>query len=103
MNQLFARITGASTWTKAVKTQTEYAEAVGGAADAVKSLTAGFDELNILSDSRGGGGASVPDYGSMFEEMELDSGFATWVDEIKQAINEGDWVSVGTILGTKSK
>lgn len=101
LNQLFARITGASTWTKAVKTQTEYAEAVGGAADAVKSLTAGFDELNILSDSRGGGGASVPDYGSMFEEMELDSGFATWVDEIKQAINEGDWVSVGTILGTK--
>lgn len=101
LNQLFARITGASTWTKAVKTQTEYAEAVGGAADAVKSLIAGFDELNILSDSRGGGGASVPDYGSMFEEMELDSGFATWVDEIKQAINEGDWVSVGTILGTK--
>ena len=101
LNQLFARITGASTWTKAVKTQTEYAEAVGGAADAAKSLTAGFDELNILSDSSGGGGASVPDYGSMFEEMELDSGFATWVDEIKQAINEGDWVSVGTILGTK--
>ena len=103
LNQLFARITGASTWTKAVKTQTEYAEAVGGAADAVKSLIAGFDELNILSDNRGGGGggASVPDYGSMFEEMELDSGFATWVDEIKQAINDGDWVSVGTILGTK--
>ena len=103
LNQLFARITGASTWTKAVKTQTKYAEAVGGAADAVKSLIAGFDELNILSDNRGGGGggASVPDYGSMFEEMELDSGFATWVDEIKQAINDGDWVSVGTILGTK--
>lgn len=101
LNQLFAKITGASTWTKAVKTQTEYAEAVGGAADAAKSLTAGFDELNVLSDSSGGGGASVPDYGSMFEEMKLDSGFATWVDEIKQAINEGDWVSVGTILGNK--
>lgn len=100
LNQLFAKLTGASTWTKAVKTQTEYAEAVGGAADAAKSLTAGFDELNVLSDS-GGGGASVPDYGSMFEEMKLDSGFATWVDEIKKAISDGDWVSVGTILGNK--
>ena len=101
LNQLFAKLTGASTWTKAVKTQTEYAEAVGGAADAAKSLTAGFDELNVLSDSSGGGGASVPDYGSMFEEMKLDSGFASWVDEIKKAISDGDWVSVGTILGNK--
>lgn len=101
LNQLFAKLTGASTWTKAIKTQTEYAEAVGGAADAAKSLTAGFDELNVLSDSSSGGGASVPDYGSMFEEMKLDSGFATWVDEIKKAISDGDWVSVGTILGNK--
>lgn len=100
LNQLFAKLTGASTWTKAVKTQTEYAESAGTAADAAKSLTAGFDELNVLSDSGSGGGGGT-DYGSMFEEMQLDSDFATWIDQIKEAISNGDWAGVGTILGEK--
>ena len=102
LNQLFAKLTGASTWTKAIKTQTEYAESAGGAADAAKSLTAGFDELNVLSDSgSGGGGASTPDYSSMFEEVQLDNDFASWVDQIKEAIGNGDWAGVGQILGDK--
>ena len=101
LNQLFAKLTGASTWTKAIKTQTEYAESAGGAADAAKSLTAGFDELNVLSDSGSGGGASTPDYSSMFEEVQLDSDFASWTDQIKEAINNGDWAGVGQILGDK--
>ena len=100
LNQLFAKLSGASSWTKAVKTQTEYAEAAGGAADAAKSLTAGFDELNVLSDSGGGGGGGA-DYGSMFEEMQLDSDFASWIDQIKEAIANGDWASVGRIIGEK--
>lgn len=101
LNQLFAKLSGASTWTKAVKTQTEYAEAAGGAAEAAKSLTAGFDELNVLSDSGSGGGAGGMDYGSMFEEMQLDSDFAKWIDQIKEAIANGDWAGVGKILGDK--
>lgn len=101
LNQLFAKLSGASSWTKAVKTQTEYAEAAGGAAEAAKSLTAGFDELNVLSDSGGGGGAGGMDYGSMFEEMQLDSDFAKWIDQIKEAIANGDWAGVGKILGDK--
>ena len=101
LNQLFAKLSGASTWTKAVKTQTEYAEAAGGAAEAAKSLTAGFDELNVLSDSGGGGGAGGMDYGSMLEEMQLDSDFAKWIDQIKEAIANGDWAGVGKILGDK--
>ena len=100
LNQLFAKLSGASTWTKAVKTQTEYAEAAGGAADAAKSLIGGFDELNVLSDSGGGGGGGA-DYGSMFEEMQLDSDFAKWIDQIKEAIENGDWAGVGKILGDK--
>ncbi len=101
LNQLFAKLSGASTWTKAVKTQTEYAEAAGGAAEAAKSLVAGFDELNVLSDSGSGGGAGGMDYGSMFEEMQLDSDFAKWIDQIKEAIANGDWAGVGKILGDK--
>ena len=100
LNQLFAKLSGASTWTKAVKTQTEYAEAAGGAADAAKSLTAGFDELNVLSDSGSGKGSDM-DYGSMFEEVQLDNDFANWIDQVKESISNGDWASVGEILGGK--
>lgn len=100
LNQLFAKLSGASTWTKAVKTQTEYAEAAGGAAEAAKSLTAGFDELNVLSDSGSGKGSDM-DYGSMFEEVQLGNDFAKWIDQIKEAIANGDWAGVGKILGDK--
>lgn len=100
LNQLFAKLSGASTWTKAVKTQTEYAEAAGGAAEAAQSLTAGFDELNVLSDSSSGG-ASTPDYSSMFEEVALDSDFASWLDQIKAMIDAGDWAGLGKYLGEK--
>ena len=41
------------------------------------------------------------DYGSMFEEMQLDSDFAKWIDQIKEAIANGDWAGVGKILGDK--
>ena len=101
LNQLFAKLSGASSWTKAVKTQTEYAEAAGGAAEAAQSLTAGFDELNVLSDSSGGGGGGGLDYGSMFEEVALDSDFASWLDQIKAMIDAGDWAGLGTYLGEK--
>lgn len=102
INQLFAKLTGSGTWLKAVKVQTEYAKSAGGAAKAAKSLTAAFDELNVLSDSgSGGGGGGTPDYGSMFKEMKLDGNFAPWLDQIKDAINKGDWKGVGQILGDK--
>lgn len=101
LNQLFAKITGASTWTKAVKVQTEYAESATEAAEAAKSLTAGFDELNVLSDSSSSSDSNTPDYGSMFEEVPLDSNFASWVDDIKAMIDAGDWSGLGTYLGEK--
>ena len=37
----------------------------------------------------------------MFEEVQLDSDFASWTDQIKEAINNGDWAGVGQILGDK--
>lgn len=102
LNQLFAKLTGASTWTKAIKTQTDYAKSANSAAKAAKGMIAGFDELTILSNAGGSGsGGSNTDYSSMFEEMQLDNNFATWIDQIKNAISNGDWASVGTILGEK--
>ena len=81
INQLFARLTGASTWTKAVKGQKKFAEAAGGSSKAVKSLTMGFDELNILSkDSGGGGGGAAANMKDMFEEVKLDPNFMKDID-----------------------
>lgn len=79
-NQLFARLTGASTWTKAVKGQKKFAAAAGGSAKAIKTLTMGFDELNILSKDSGGGGGAGADVANMFEEVKLDPNFMKDID-----------------------
>ena len=70
-NQLISKLTGASTWTKAIRQQTTYAEATTQAADATKRLLAGFDELNIIGSSSKGTGTNV---GGMFEEVSLPGG-----------------------------
>lgn len=70
-NQLISKLTGASTWTKAIRQQTTYAEATTQAADATKRLLAGFDELNIIGSSSKGTGTNV---GGMFEEVALPGG-----------------------------
>lgn len=100
-NQLISRLTGASTWTKAIRVPAQYAEAVNNAAgDAAKSVsdaakeikryTLGFDELNVLgnndsnggnsgSPSSGGAGSTGTDYSSMFTEVPLDPiSFDSW-------------------------
>ena len=70
-NQLISKLTGASTWTKAIRQQTTYAETTAEAADATKRLLAGFDELNIIGSSSKGTGTNV---GGMFEEVSLPGG-----------------------------
>lgn len=99
LNQLFAKLSGSSTWTKAVKKQTSFAEATGSASDSVKELTAGFDELNVFSASNGGGGgSSASDMSDAFEEMTVNDGFAT---SFADAINAGDWTGAGAMLAEK--
>lgn len=76
LNQVFAKLSGASTWTKAVKYPTQYAEAADSATAANKELKKsilGIDEINALQDnsSGSGGGASGQDYSQMFEEVQL--------------------------------
>lgn len=103
LNQLFARLSGASTYTRAVKQTKEFAAATGGAAKTLKSFTAGFDELNIFDDSSGGGGGGGggADFGSMFEEAAIGDGIMSFTDSLKEAIANGEWDVVGTMLGEK--
>lgn len=85
VNQVFARLSGATTWTRATKVAVQYAESVDNATAAnhrfkksLKSLL-GIDEINALQDnsnnnngggSGGPGGSNIPGYG--FEEVPLD-------------------------------
>lgn len=98
LNQLFAKLSGASTWTKALMYPKEYAEATNNATAANKKFKAsilGIDELNVMQDnspSAGGGGNNADDYSQMFEEVALsgESLFGDFFKPFKDAWeNEG--------------
>lgn len=105
LNQLFAKLSGASTWTKAVKQQKSYGDSLSGSSGAAKELKKtlmGFDELNLLNDnSNSGGGGGSEDYGSMFEETPIDSGIADFANSLKEAFSNGDWETLGSLVGEK--
>lgn len=85
INHFFAVISGASTWTRALKYPVKFNNGVASsasgakkAADELKATILGLDELNLLNDqndpksgSGGGGGASAQDYGAMFETVDV--------------------------------
>ena len=77
VNQLFARLSGASTWTKAIRYPKEYAAAADDAKKAnedLKKTILGFDQLNVLQDNSKSDSSSSKesdDYSKMFEEVEL--------------------------------
>lgn len=94
VNQFFAAITGASTWTKAKKYAVDYAEGLdkaSGSAKKLKGMLAGFDELNVIQSKTGGGGGGAGglDYGDMFEETGISGKIAEIADKIKPVI---EWI-----------
>ena len=100
VNQFFAAISGASTWTKAKEYAVDYAAGLNKASGAAKDLKKQllpFDELNILQDNStsGGGGAGALDYGDMFEEVPINQNLADLALKIKD--NFG-WIE-GAIAG----
>ena len=101
VNQFIATITGASSWTKALKYPKQFAEATGGALREIKNQLLGFDELNILNAPNGGGGAMGLDYESMFEQMELSIEQFSLVKQLRDAIMSDDWNSVGRLISDK--
>lgn len=108
INQLIAKLTGATYWTKAIKHPKAYADAVSGAGKAAKEALrylAPFDELNVLPSDRsgsGGGAGAAEDYSSMFEEMTVfDSAISNFAERIKAAIKAGDWRGAGKIFADK--
>ena len=109
VNQFFARLSGATTFTKAKKAAASYGDSISGAgksakkaAKDIKDATVGIDELNIISQkdsSRSGSGSK--NYGDMFETVPIDSSISEFTDKLKAALDAGDWKTLGTLLGEK--
>ena len=77
-NQVFARLSGESTWMKAVKVGAEYADAIDAATDAnkaFKSSLMGFDELNVISDNSNSGSSTGDNAGYDFVREDIDTAF----------------------------
>lgn len=77
-NELTAVLTGADTWTKALKYPVQWQDAAEDAnksAKELKSTMLGFDELNVIEPSKNSGKSKLEDaldYSNMFEEVKTD-------------------------------
>lgn len=92
VGQFFAALTGASTFTKAIKVQENYAKSLNGTAAAAKKAKKSvyaFDELNTKDNgnisSSGGSGSVNPN--QMFEVTPIESKIAGLADKIKSIID----------------
>ena len=94
--QLVSFLTGKSIGAsqRAAKAMGKYAKAAKSAGSAADGALAKFDELDVLDKNSGGGaGAITPNY-----DFNTDNPF---LDEILQAIKDGDWYGVGQLIGEK--
>lgn len=82
--QFFAYMSGSSTYTRAIKYETEYAEATDKASKSMHKMLQGFDELNNLTTNKGSGKGSDLDYSKMFEEVPIDTGLTDTFDKLKE-------------------
>lgn len=101
ISQLFAKLSGATSYSKAVKAATKYSDSVSSAADKTKNFTAGFDELNVFDPNSGNGSATATNFGAMFEEVAIDSEIGNFADRLKTAFKDGDWKGLGRLLSDK--
>lgn len=82
IQELFARLTGAATWNKAIKYPVKYKDDLDDASKSAKKLQnilMDFDEINAINtpnDAARGSSAGLSDYGKMFELVQTGTGGA---------------------------
>jgi len=92
LGMFLALLTGKGTFVKATRSAKEYGDAVSGAAKAQKEFTMGFDELNVISESMGGGGGSGDNFSDMFETVEIPDSLINIADKFKNIFDIEDMV-----------
>ena len=107
VNQLLARLSGATTYTAAKKVAAKWDDASKSASKTAKDLKRtilAFDEINKLNDQSNGSGSSNKDntdYSNMFETRTIEGAISTFADKLKEAFTNGDWETLGKTLGEK--
>lgn len=105
VNETIASLSGADTWTRAVKYPVEYAEATDDATKAAKKFKAtilGFDEINPLNDNSNNGRGSASDaldYSKMFTEETVTTETAKWAQAVIDAWENADFTGIGEAIG----
>ena len=103
INQLFAKLSGATYWTRATRQATSYGDAAGAAGGAAKEALkylAPFDELNVLPDnsSSGGGGGGGGAGSGLFEEVVQ---FDDTLESLWDLFNEERFYEAGELLAER--
>lgn len=126
VGQFMAALTGKGTVVQAKKAWKDYGKTISDTGSSAKkagsdakkaakdfqTYTLGIDELNIQqkttdsnsdSDSGGGSGGNYtgPSPSEMFETTSVDKGISDFAEKIREAIQNADWKSLGTLLGEK--
>lgn len=103
VGKFVAALTGAKTFIKATAVQEDFAASLNETAKAAKEAKkqlAEFDELNILADSSSDSGdAGIVSPSEMFEEVHIESRITDFVRRLKKAFKNGDYDSIGAIIG----
>lgn len=89
--EFMAIMSGASSWTKAVAVQEDYAASLNNTAKASKKAAgalASFDTISVLSKSDSGSGAGTTSPKDMFEEVAVDNQKVKAFDALKESAKE---------------
>lgn len=109
LSAFIAKLSGKSTYSKAVVATGEIAKNTGSAAGSAKELNKqlqGFDELNNLSGDSGSGGGgsggSSSDASNVtYEEASVDSALSSFWNSLVDSIKAGEWEKVGSMISEK--
>ena len=109
LSAFIAKLSGKSTYSKAVVATGEIAKNTGSAAGSAKELNKqlqGFDELNNLSGDSGSGGGgsggSSSDASNVtYEEADVNGALSSFWSSLAESIEAGDWRSVGSKISEK--
>ena len=91
INQVFAALSGSSTWNKAKDFTGKWSDDIKAANKSAKELkktVLGFDELNQLQEKTSGGGDTSGNIEDMFETLPVEQKWANVADYIKKTANK---------------
>ena len=109
LSAFIAKLTGKSTYSKAVKATADIAGNAGSAANSAKEMAKqlqGFDELNNLSGESGGGsggsgGSSGDSSGVTYVSESVENALGSFSNDLINKIKEGDWEGLGNTIRDK--